>query len=77
MKEVSKGEKLMNKIKLESGFSFDYTNLIGEEAVKSADLKELSPKIQEALIAAEKMRKTGVIEGHLSKDGEPELVLFP
>lgn len=67
----------MNKIKLESGFSFDYTNLIGEKAVKSADLKELSPKIQEALIAAEKMRKTGVIEGHLSKDGEPELVLFP
>lgn len=67
----------MKKIQLESGFSFDYANLLGDEAVKVEDLQELGPKIDSALKAAEKMRETGIVEGHLSKDGELELVLFP
>lgn len=67
----------MKKIKLASGFTFDYTNLFGEDAVTTADLSSISDKLIKAQEAAEIMRQTGVVKGHLSKDGEPELVLFP
>ncbi|MDF2564531.1 MAG: glucose-6-phosphate isomerase [Massilibacillus sp.] len=61
---------------LESGFSFDYENLFGEGKVTAADLKEYSEAIKKAHEAMKVMRETGVIRGHLSKDGEPEKVLF-
>ncbi|MBP2632086.1 MAG: glucose-6-phosphate isomerase, partial [Firmicutes bacterium] len=61
---------------LESGFSFDYENLFGEGKVTATDLKEYSEAIQKAHEAMKVMRETGVIRGHLSKDGEPEKVLF-
>lgn len=67
----------MDKIELESGFIFDYTNLYGPGKVTKEDVEELAPSIKEALVAAKVMRDTGVVRGHLSKDGEPELVLFP
>lgn len=61
---------------LESGFYFDYENLFGEGKVTAADVEELSGKIKKAHEAMKVMRETGVVRGHLSKDGEPEKVLF-
>lgn len=67
----------MNTLQLTSGFTFDYTNLYGPGKVTAEDLEEQSIAINNALAAAQLMRTTGVVKGHLSKDGEPELVLFP
>ncbi|WP_110954032.1 glucose-6-phosphate isomerase [Anaerosinus massiliensis] len=61
---------------LESGFCFDYENLFGEGKVTAADLKEYSEALKKAHEAMKVMRDTGVIRGHLSKDGAPEKVLF-
>lgn len=67
----------MAKLVLPSGFTFEYTNLFGPEKVTQADLEALEPALKDALEAAREMRETGVVAGHLSKDGTPELVLFP
>ena len=64
------------ELKLKSGFSFDYTNLVGEGKVTEQDVKDLGDKIAEAKQAIKVMRKDGVIRGHLSKDGTPEKVYF-
>ena len=61
------------QIKLPSGFTFDYTNLFGEGKVTQAEL----PETKAAHKAVCHMRETGEVRGHLSKDGTPELVLFP
>ena len=63
-------------IKLKSGFTFDYDNLFGEGKVTKADIEAFGEKLKEAHKAMNVMRETGVIKGHLSKDGEPEKVLF-
>ena len=63
-------------LQLKSGFVFDYDNLFGEGRVTAADMEELAPKLQEAQAAMKKMRETGFVKAHLSKDGEPEKVLF-
>lgn len=65
------------ELKLKSGFSFDYTNLFGEGKVTEAELAELAPALQAAHAAVARMRATGEVRGHLSKDGTPEKVLFP
>lgn len=67
----------MKQIVLETGFVFDYENLYGDGLITSEDMKSLEPDLQRAMTAATQVRKTGIVEGHLSKDGEPELVLFP
>jgi glucose-6-phosphate isomerase len=64
------------ELKLKSGFTFDYTNLVGEGKVTQADVKELAGKIEEANKAIKVMREEGIIRGHLSKDGTPEKVYF-
>lgn len=61
---------------LASGFSFDYSNLFGEGKVTTADIRSKASDLQKAHVAMQVMRETGVIRGHLSKDGEPEKVLF-
>lgn len=61
---------------LKSGFTFDYTNLFGDGKVTSADIEGLHDRIAAAHQAVEHMRAAGVVRGHLSKDGEPEKVLF-
>ena len=61
------------QLKLPSGFIFDYTNLFGEGKVTEKEL----PATKAAHEAVCHMRATGVARGHLSKDGTPELVLFP
>lgn len=61
---------------LGSGFTFDYTNLYGEDKVSAEDVQGLADRIRLAHQAVEHMRATGVVRGHLSKDGTPEKVLF-
>ena len=63
-------------LQLKTGFTFDYDNLVGENKVTKADVAELGEKIAKAAEAIKVMRETGVIRGHLSKDGTPEKVLF-
>lgn len=64
------------KLTLKSGFTFDYANLFGEGKVTAADIESLGNRMAVAHKAVEQMRATGVIRGHLSKDGAPEKVLF-
>lgn len=68
----------MDKVRtaLPSGFVFDYRNMVGEGKITASDIDALQDKIKAAQEAIKVMRATGVIRGHLSKDGEPELVLF-
>ncbi|MBS4913735.1 MAG: glucose-6-phosphate isomerase [Veillonella sp.] len=67
----------MGKIVLPSGLTFDYTNVLSDWAVTEADVQSEKAHIEKAVKAAAQVRVNGVVEGHLSKDGTPELVLFP
>ena len=67
----------MKQVQLESGFVYDYTNMMLPGGITETDVQQLGPAISEALEAAKETRHNGVVKGHLSKDGEPELVLFP
>lgn len=64
------------ELALPSGFCFDYTNLYGDGKVTAADIAALAPELSAAHAAVETMRRTGIVRAHLSKDGEPEKVLF-
>lgn len=66
----------MSKYILESGFVFDVTNLLHPKGVTEEDLEKIVEKINSAEEEVKNMRKTGIIPNHLSKDGEPEPVLF-
>lgn len=61
---------------LKSGFCFNYTNLLGEGLVTLADVRSLDSRITDAHKSVQHMRSVGEVRGHLSKDGEPEKVLF-
>jgi len=63
-------------LRLDSGFAFDFSNLYGPGRVAQADMASIADRLNAAHSAVERMRATGVVEGHLSKDGAPELVLF-
>ena len=63
-------------MRLDSGFEFDYSNLYGEGRVTAADIEALDGRLRGAAAAIDEMRRSGVIRGHLSKDGTPERVLF-
>ena len=63
-------------LKLASGFEFDYENLYGEGKVTEADLKSYEEDLKKAHEPMKVMREKGFIRAHLSKDGEPEKVLF-
>ena len=63
-------------LKLKSGFEFDYDNLYGEGKVTDEDLKFYEEDLKKAHEALKVMREKGYIRAHLSKDGEPEKVLF-
>lgn len=65
-----------NCLKLESGFIFDYANLFGDGKVNQSDIEEMGERLASAHQAVENMRAAGEVRGHLSKDGEPERVLF-
>ena len=66
----------MSMLTLPSGFAFDYANLCGEGKVTAADVAAIGLELQAAYQAVQQMRSTGVVRGHLSKDGEAEKVLF-
>lgn len=70
------GGGFMPVLTLSSGFSFDYSNLVGQSFVKETDIAALQEKIVKAHQAISHMRQTGEVLGHLSKDGLPEKVLF-
>lgn len=63
-------------LQLPSGFSFDYSNLCGDGKVTVGDITTFSDRIRDAHQSVQHMRSTGVVQGHLSKDGEPEKVYF-
>ncbi len=63
-------------ISLPSGFTFDYTNLYGDGLITLADMEALSERLGAAHRAVIRLRATGEVRGHLSKDGQPEKVLF-
>ena len=60
-----------NKLVLNSGFVFDYTNMLGEGRIKTEDLQEMETAMQKARDAVNEMRTSGT-----SKDGTPEPVYF-
>lgn len=65
-----------NKLVLNSGFVFDYTNMLGEGRIKTEDLQEMETAMQKARDAVNEMRTSGTAYNHLSKDGTPEPVYF-
>lgn len=67
----------MNILHTKAGIHLDYTNMIGEGRITDDKVKAIQPLIDAAVKASEETRKSGIVKGHLSKDGEPELVLFP
>lgn len=69
--------KYMSSIVLKSGFTFDVTQLYNDQCVTAAEVEAFRPVYEKAHATMLELRKTGVIKGHLSKDGEPEEVLFP
>lgn len=67
---------LNGKLKLDSGFCFDYTNMLGEELIKEDDIASIQDKIERAVSGLTQIRGNGLSNGHLSKNGEPEPVYF-
>ena len=63
-------------MKLSSGFEFNYDNIFGEGKVSETDIAAIADKIAAAAGAIDKMRESGEVRGHFSKDGKPEKVLF-
>jgi glucose-6-phosphate isomerase len=66
----------MSVLTLSSGFTFDYTNLYGEGKVSAQDIAAAAERLSQAHQAIGQMRSTGIVRGHLSKDGKPEKVYF-
>jgi glucose-6-phosphate isomerase len=69
-------KEVTDMLALPSGFTFDYANLYGEGKVTAADIAGLAGRVAAAHQAVQRMRATGEVRGHLSKDGAPEKVLF-
>lgn len=63
-------------LKNNTGISFDFSNLYGENKVNASDIEDIREKLEKAAQAIHLMREKGEITGHLSKDGLPEKVLF-
>lgn len=67
---------LNDKIILEDNFVFDYSTMLGQQRITDEDLLSIQDKILEAEKNIEKMRATGYVKAHLSKDGTEEPVYF-
>lgn len=65
------------RITLQSGFYFDYTNMLGQGRIQQEDLAAGQEQMKAAEQTIAHMRQTGIEPGHLSKDGTPEHVFFP
>lgn len=66
----------MTRISLPTGFTYDITDLYGDNCVTPAEVEAFAPTWRKSHRTIEKMRLTGVADGHLSKDGIPEKVRF-
>lgn len=67
---------LNGRLTLDSGFCFDYSNMLGDRLISEKDLESIQHKIAKAAKGLEQIRKNGQAEGHLSKDGSFEPVYF-
>ena len=67
---------LTGRLKLNSGFCFDYTNMLGDKLIKNEDIEDLQKQIHSAIKGLEQIRAIGYAKGHLSKEGEIEPVYF-
>lgn len=69
---------MMNRITLPSGLVLDMSHLYGPDAlITEREVEEFAPVYQKAHSVMMELRQKGTVAGHLSKDGEPEAVLFP
>ena len=68
----------MAQITLPSGLVLDMTNLYGpDKLITEQEVADFAPVYKKAHDVMMNLRKTGTVAGHLSKDGDPEMVLFP
>ncbi len=66
-----------NKKRIKAGnLVLDYKNIYGESLITSEDIELLRSQWEQAIRAAKKMVKDGTVEGHVSKNGTYEPVLF-
>ena len=69
---------MMNRITLPSGLVLDMSHLYGPDAlITEQEVADFAPVYQKAHRVMMELRQKGTVAGHLSKDGEPEAVLFP
>jgi len=62
---------------LGNGFIFDTSHLLKDEGISAELLDKYEEKINHAGQQMNDLRESGLFPGHLSKDGQPEKVLFP
>ena len=67
---------LNGRLELESGFIFEYANMLGNRRIQSMDFTDMQDKITMAVAGVEQIRTTGTSTGHYSKDGTLEHVFF-
>ena len=63
-------------LRLQSGFELDYANIYNESCIQERDVNNFERAIQNVWRHTNILRSTGFEEGHVSKDGLPEPVLF-
>lgn len=63
-------------LRLDSGFELDYSNIYNESCIQEKDINNFARAIQNVWRHTNILRSTGFEEGHVSKDGEPEPILF-
>lgn len=59
-----------------TGIEIDTRYIENEKGISSFDIEAIKDKIDKALSCGQYLRQEGRVEGHLSKDGEEEAVLF-
>lgn len=67
---------MKTKICLQDKFEFDFSTMLGESRIQEKDLLQIENKIENAMKAVAKIRKTGFSKNHFSKDGKLEPVYF-
>lgn len=67
----------MSTLRLPSGLTIEYGGIYNEWGIQEADIAALQEQLGALWKATDRMRNQGIVEGHLSKDGQEELVLFP
>lgn len=63
-------------LRLDSGFELDYSNMYNESCIQAKDIQNFDRAIQNVWQHTHILRTTGFEEGHVSKDGLPEPILF-